>query len=268
MALGAVVLGGGEVNEASSCVDLEDRGDFPFAGGQGNLGAAVDGEEVEVVPAGFVGQVQVVLVLVFAMVAATLLVLDVANVGDGQVVVQPAVRTVPLTGNGGGLGLGVDDHKLFVVLNPVECPVDYLVVAVRHPCHLTNDEVICWPGTDGHRGETQLLGIHEVEGHGGVLGSHLRIAQLELTRVGRGSLLIVHEVGDGESLNACLVEAQKGNVLAIRRVPERVVCAKDLFLVDPVRDCIEQIRATVVGDLADLPAFPDEQIVAPHKSNL
>lgn len=276
--LGAVALCGRVVNQSSGGVDLVDTGNLPTARCKSNLVLAVHREEVDVVPPRLVRQVKVVLLfVVFALALAfalclafsfALLLRDGADEADGRVVVEPAVGSITLAGEGGGLGGGVNNDELFVVLNTVESAVDDLVVLLGQPSNLANDQVISCPRSNRNLGCLLVLDAQEVEGHGGVGGADLGIPQLQLTGIGRGDLLVVHKVRNREGVDSGLVEAQVSNVLAVGRIPERMVGAKDFLLVDPVGNSVEKIRAAVGGDLADGAIVPEEEVVALDKGNL
>jgi len=61
-----------------------------------------------------------------------------------------------------------------------------------------------------------------------------------------------------------LIEPQKCQLLPVRREPERVPVSENLFFINPIRNCIEEIWATVLCDLSRSSVLPDIQIVSLH----
>lgn len=71
-----------------------------------------------------------------------------------------------------------------------------------------------------------------------------------------------HYFERGNRTYASLVDLQEGKGLSIRREPHDIVAAKDLLLVHPIRNSVEKIWSTVLGDLSSGAILPDEQIVS------
>lgn len=194
--------------------------------------------------------------------------LDRSNVGDGSGVVQPAICAISLPHNLRSLCNRIDQNVFVLILYTIEDPVDDCRVVFCDPSHFANDRIIRWKCRDGD--VRVLLGRHiqEIELHGRIGCTDLGVPQLQLARVRRGDILVIHIVRDSKGAYSSLVEAQERNVHAIRRKPQGLGDAKDLFFIDPVRHGIEHVWPSIVRNAGNLAVVVvDVQIVISHKGN-
>jgi hypothetical protein len=141
-------------------------------------------------------------------------------------------------------------------------------MSISEPVDFANDEVILGESVNGHSVDFSRCDIEQVEAHGGIFGANFGVTQLKLARIDWGNLGVVHVVGDAKCTDAGLVEAQEGDLLAVRAVPQGIAVAENLLLVNPVRNGIEPVWATILGDLGNVAVVPDVEVVVLDKSNL